>query len=273
MFRTMRNYWSFILFIGLYLSVMLSATAQTEVTDTLLFKFSFKQGKSALDLLYRDNGKQMARLSDTLGKIANRTDCEIVAVNVEGNASPEGSTAHNVALALHRAKEIRNHLLSNTAINPDLVNAYSLGVDREKLVKILRGTDYPQRDTLINFLIDNRKKPSQYVFAQLRNLDGGKHWNWMLKDVFPEMRLASTSVVCYIRFKNDMPYTDVSGLYAKEKIIMLNETVWERDTVYITADSLPNIAAEDTLPYRRKMVVALAATCSCHCSTLAWKYR
>ena len=62
--------------------VSLSTTAQTEVTDTLLYKFSFRQDKSALDLLYSDNGKQMNRLSDTLGKIAKRTDCEIVAVNV-----------------------------------------------------------------------------------------------------------------------------------------------------------------------------------------------
>ena len=237
--------------------VSLSTTAQTEVTDTLLYKFSFRQDKSALDLLYSDNGKQMNRLSDTLGKIAKRTDCEIVAVNVEGNASPEGSAAQNVALALRRAKEIRNHLLGNTSIDPGLIKAYSLGVDREKLVKLLSKSDYPYRDTLINLIVKSRHLPSKRVFATLKKLDGGQHWKWMLQNVFPEMRLASTSVVCYVRFNNEVPYTDLSGLYAKEKIIMLSDTVWERDTVYITTDSLPKIAEEDTLPYRRKMVVDL----------------
>ena len=165
--------------------VSLSTTAQTEVTDTLLYKFSFRQDKSALDLLYSDNGKQMNRLSDTLGKIAKRTDCEIVAVNVEGNASPEGSAAQNVALALRRAKEIRNHLLGNTSIDPDLIKAYSLGVDREKLVKLLSKSDYPYRDTLINLIVKSRHLPAERVFATLKKLDGGQHCKWMLQNVFP----------------------------------------------------------------------------------------
>ncbi|MGN1246455.1 MAG: DUF3575 domain-containing protein, partial [Muribaculaceae bacterium] len=228
---------------------------QTEVTDTLLYKFSFRQGKSVLDLLYSDNGKQMERLSDTLGKIANRTDCEIVAVNVEGSASPEGSTAQNVTLALRRAKEIRNHLLSKTSIDPELVKAYSLGVDREKLVKLLDKSDYPHRDTLINLIVNSRHMPAKEVFATLKSLDKGTHWQWMLQNVFPEMRLASTSVVCYVRSKKaELPET--GGI---ERVLVLRDTVFQRDTIYIAAEEAPStpIAEEDTLPYRRKMVVAL----------------
>lgn len=253
----MRHYWSFILFIALNLSVIIPAAAQTEVTDTLLYKFSFKQGGSALDLSYRDNGRQMQLLSDTLEKIAKRTDCELVAVNIEGCSSPEGSAVHNVSLALHRAKQIRNHLLKNTALNPDIVNAYTLGVDLENLVKNLRQTDYPQREKLINVLIANKEKPTQYVLSKLRSLDGGKHWRWLLAKVFPEMRLASTSVVCYVRMKNQEPQSQEKTLQPNERIIFLRDTVWDRDTVYISADRIPNINSEESLPYSRKMVLAL----------------
>ena len=76
-----------------------------------------------------------------------------------------------------------------------------------------------------------------------------------MREVFPEMRLATASVVCYVRsIRADVPATD-----AVERVVVLRDTVYQRDTVYIAAEAAPAaaIAEEDTLPYRRKMVVAL----------------
>ena len=251
----MRNLLRFILSFSLCLPALLPAMAQTEVTDTILFGFSFRQGESALDLSYRDNGRQMTRLIDSIGSIAHREGSEIVAVNVEGSASPEGSAAGNVALALRRAKDIRSRLLKASHLDGDLVKAYSLGVDRARLVELVLKSDYPRRDTIAAIIARTHNQPADKAFARLRKLDGGAAWQWLMREVFPEMRLATASVVCYVRsIRADVPATD-----AVERVVVLRDTVYQRDTVYIAAEAAPAaaIAEEDTLPYRRKMVVAL----------------
>ena len=180
----MRNLLRFILSFSLCLPALLPATAQTEVTDTILFGFSFRQGESALDLSYRDNGRQMTRLIDSIGSIAHRDGSEIVAVNVEGSASPEGSAAGNVALALRRAKDIRSRLMKASHLDGDLVKAYSLGVDRARLVELVLKSDYPRRDTIAAIIARTHNQPADKAFARLRKLDGGATWQWLMREVF-----------------------------------------------------------------------------------------
>ena len=47
----------------------LPAGAQTEVTDSLQFRFHFKQGGASLDVHFRDNNTQLNSLTDSIQKI------------------------------------------------------------------------------------------------------------------------------------------------------------------------------------------------------------
>lgn len=230
-------------------------TAQQEVTDTLQFRFYFKQGKAVVDPSYCNNGARLSAFVDSIRRIDADSARRLVAVSVECGASPEGRYDMNERLARSRAQNLGSYLIEASGLSPDVLKAYSIGVNWRGLVKLLEKSDIEHRDTLIS-IIDTSLRQGVDAVGRLRKVDGGRSWQWMLEHLFPELRHGSTSVTCYVASR--MPHSGAA--MPVPSVVVMRDTIVAHDTVYIANSPVeaPEAAnADDALPYRRKLVAAL----------------
>lgn len=232
------------------LSTSLTAFTQTEVTDTLTCRLYFRQGQSALDVAYRNNGLVFSQFVDSVNALVDNPAMRMVGVIVEGSSSPEGSAAVNDALALRRARSLRSSLIDKSHIDPDLVRAYSVGIDWSRLAGMLRQSDFNNREQLASIIADNADRSSSEIIRQLKKADGGRSWRRMLADLFPDLRQSSATLTCYYR-KVTMPVAS--------SLVVVRDTVYLRDTMTVASQPKMQVIAMSTDPSasNRKVVAAL----------------
>lgn len=164
-------------------------------TKTIGTAIYFRAGHSTIDPEYRDNGKRLAELLQAY------TQKKAAGEVVEGfhiiasGASPDGSIEVNKTLSLKRAKSLSNSICSKL---PDSSFTYeSLGEDWEGLSELVASNpNVPDKAKVLDIIentpiwvikdgviVDGRKR-------QLMNLSGGRTWNWMLENIYPELRYA-----------------------------------------------------------------------------------
>lgn len=237
----------------LFLSTLLffsshKATAQTEVTNSYKCKFYFRKGKADVDLSYKENDKRFATLADSLNNILADPSNEILAVYIEGSASPEGNHLANELLARKRAENIGTYLLRHSHIDPALIKAYSIGINWAELVELLEASHHRNRQALISIINGNRHLvDNKQLINQLKTIDKGASWRWMQDSLFHKLRQGEASVECFIRKRQPRIASDT--IY-QEKYVFL------RDTVF-TALGTPPVDYEETLPYHRKTLAAI----------------
>ena len=236
------------LFYALLLVSSQRIVAQTEVTNSYKCKFYFRKGKADVDLSYKGNDKRFATFADSLNHVLNNPSNEIIAVYIEGSASPEGNHLANELLARKRAENIGTYLLRHSHIDPALIKAYSIGINWAELVQLLEASHHRNRQALISIingnghLVDNKQ-----LINQLKAIDKGDSWRWMQDSLFHKLRQGEASVECFIRKRQPRIASDT--IY-QEKYVFL------RDTVF-TALGTPPADYEETLPYHRKPVAAI----------------
>ena len=235
--------------------------AQTQVADSVMFRFHFRQGKSQLDLAYRDNRHQLDVLADTLRGIISDSGREILSINIEGSASPEGTDAINASLALNRARVLRSLLLRSVGggINNELFKAYSLGVDWIRLAALIRDSGLPNKEVLNDIITKNLHRPSGDIVAKIKDLDNGASWRVLNARIFPELRQSSASVIVYVRPALEPAVPEKEIVVQHDTVTVFNRdtlVLHSRDTVYIPS-SRGVEESSYTLGWRRKMVVAM----------------
>ena len=233
-----------LLLVLLLFTSFLPLAAQTEVTNSNRCKFYFRVGKAEIDLSYRENGKRIALFADSLNQVLRDTSNRILAVYIDGSASPEGSHLKNELLARQRAESIRNYLLQHTNLDPAITKAYSIGINWAELVQLLEASNHRNRQALISIINSNSNfADNKQLIDQLKAIDKGASWRWMQDSLFNELRQGEALMKCLI--KKRQPDT-ISDTIRQEK----------RDTVYI-AYNTPPVDYEESLPYHRKTVAAI----------------
>ena len=239
---------AYILLYVLLFVALLPIAAQTEVTNSYKCKFYFRKGKADVDLSYKENDKRFATLADSLNNILADPSNEILAVYIEGSASPEGNHLANELLARKRAENIGTYLLRHSHIDPALIKAYSIGINWAELVELLEASHHRNRQALISIINGNRHLvDNKQLINQLKTIDKGDSWRWMQDSLFHKLRQGEASVECFIRRRQPRIASDT--IY-QEKYVFL------RDTVFTTLNT-PPADYEETLPYHRKPVAAI----------------
>lgn len=139
---------------------------------------------------FEDNSKVLAQLDNFFDQMKKDTLVHISKISVMGYASPDGTTKFNSALAQERAKELSAMLAQrygladyNIAVSSE-VEPWSATTDaiehsslnnRGDLVRIVNSNEEPMT-------IDHRLKREN------------KAWNWLKKDVLPDMRKATVTI-------------------------------------------------------------------------------
>ena len=167
-----------------------SVSAQQSCDSVAVY---FRQGKSAFDREFRDNG---SRIDDFIAKIQLIQDLshlKIWRVEYTASASPEGTVRGNEALAKMRASVLTELLHDKLEFPDSLVNLRSITEDWEGLErKVKDDPDVPARKEALKIIA--KDDPDRK--AKLQSLEGGRTWNYLLRTHFPDLR--SFRVFIYI---------------------------------------------------------------------------
>ncbi len=113
---------------------------------------------------------------------------------IGGSASPEGPIWWNRKLGDYRSKALANFLLENTELEAKDLRVENLEEDWYSVVRTLERMDFPQKDTIIHII---QTEPDLLKRKQcIRNIDNGKSWTHLIRNIFPPFRNARMVIVC-----------------------------------------------------------------------------
>ncbi|MDE6548579.1 MAG: DUF3575 domain-containing protein [Muribaculaceae bacterium] len=137
-------------------------------------------------------------------------------LTISGYASPEGASDANERLSRLRCDEIAKYININAGIDSELIKTFADGVAWEELRNLVaEHPEMPSQERVLYILdhtplwIYNREKTKiiDGKKKQLMDLAGGRVWNWMMENLFPDLRNA-VAVVLYL--KHQEAITDIT---------------------------------------------------------------
>ena len=159
-----------------------SVSAQQSCDSVAVY---FRQGKTAFDREFRDNGDRIDSFVARIRLIQELSNFEIYRVEYTASASPEGVESNNEQLARSRAS-VMTDILHEKLVFPDsLVHLNAITEDWEGLARQVKADqNVPSRKEALKIIAGkapDRKK-------QLQNLAGGSTWDYLLRTHFPDLR-------------------------------------------------------------------------------------
>lgn len=162
----------------------------------------FRAGHRQFDPSLGENRPAMDSFIAKVREAAAAGDIE--RIEVRGYASPEGKGDVNDHLALNRCVAIADYIASHAGVSRELITENPEGVAWGELRRLVAETpDVPSRDKIIEIL-DNTPlwifSPDGKIIGgrkrQLMALQGGRPYNWMLANLFPQMRNVVAVALC-----------------------------------------------------------------------------
>jgi len=189
-----------LLLVSILLTLLCVPASALEVKDTLLVYFHLRSSK--LDLEYKDNGARAQEFIQKLRQYQEIEGVEFVGIEFVGTASPEGDESFNMSLAKRRQKAFVDYLKQYVEVPDSLITGKVVHEDWHNLA------DAVARDTVIS---DSHKKQIISVInsgdknriAQMNAIDEGKVYEYLHKNVFPEVR------ACRVLLVSLLPEQDV----------------------------------------------------------------
>lgn len=149
---------------------------------------------------YRNNGDILKQIISAVNIIKESDDSEISKVMLAGFASPEGLAERNAQLAERRSSALRNYITDNTGLTADKFFIHNGGSDWEGLRRMISESRIPYRAELLD-IIENSPEwdPRKNIgrMGQIMKLDGGRVYQRMNTDFFPDLRNAAYIKVYY----------------------------------------------------------------------------
>lgn len=224
----MRRIW----LIGLLFCV-LGMSAQSVKQDSV--RVYFRQGQSVVDLHYRDNAQNFARLSELYRLYANRSEYWLKGIRIVSSASPEGSFRLNQRLSEKRADAVLQFLKLHSELDTTLLKVNPLGEDWPGLrywVESMPGV--PHRDAVLRSL--DAYPQGQEGEWDLKRIAGGEAYRYLYNNVYPLLR--QTHVVFDVRTLPSCPqpvYTLEHPTIYSAPLVRLPMEVVREDTTFTFA--------------------------------------
>lgn len=158
----------------------------------------FAVGKTNINPEFGRNATELEKIRRMIDLVQGDKDVTINRISITGYASPEGSLAMNERLSEGRAKALRDYLQSRyPSIPGSLYSVYFGGENWDDLVKVLRTSDMPDRQAVLDII--DRYSITQGREAKLMALKGGTPWRYMLREMFPALRKVTVMVDYNVR--------------------------------------------------------------------------
>lgn len=121
-------------------------------------------------------------------------------VKIKGYASIDGPRDFNIRLARARAMAMSNWLRETTPIDPTIIHISSNGEDWNMFDSLVRIDPRMPFKSEVEGIIRSDATEMQKQ-KELRVLNNGEVWKYMVKHTFPEMRIADISLGGFYNFK------------------------------------------------------------------------
>lgn len=160
----------------------------------------FRQGKHGVERDFRGNEKSINDLLGAIEELNSASDSQISHVIIAGFASPEGTQEFNNRLAYERAVSLRDYLLANSRLNPEVIDIYNGAVDWKGLRMIVEESHMPDKAQvlwIIDRTIGQDNETQQLRHNELKALNQGSTYRYMLQYIFPELRNATYIRIYY----------------------------------------------------------------------------
>lgn len=167
------------------------------LSDSYSASLDYAVNKSDVDYSFKNNAAVLEAVDRIISEVKNDPNIVIDKIEVVGYASPDGGTAYNTSLSEKRAKSFTNYLISRHGISEELITTNWKGEDWVKLSTILKESDYPYRNDVLQ-VIDNTNDINKRK-ATLKSLQGGMVYNNLLKTYFPLLRRNSYDIFYTVR--------------------------------------------------------------------------
>ena len=224
----MRRIW----LIGLLFCV-LGMSAQSVKQDSV--RVYFRQGQSVVDLQYRDNAQNFARLSELYRQYANRSEYWLKGIRIVSSASPEGSFRLNQRLSEKRADAVLQFLKLHSELDSTLLKVNPLGEDWQGLRHWVESMpDVPHRDAVLRSL--DAYPHGQEGEWDLKRIAGGEAYRYIYQHIYPLLR--QTHVVFDVRTLPPCPdsvYTLEHPAIYSAPLVRLPMEVVREDTTFTFA--------------------------------------
>lgn len=170
---------------------------------------------------YRKNPSELQKIRETIDKVRNDKYATIIEVHIKGYASPEGSYSNNAYLAENRAKALLNYVqglyhFQNARFTVDFEPEDWVGLERMVNESSLEG-----KDEILAII--NADTPSDWDQREwkLKEVNGGKDYRIILRDIYPALRHSDYTVKYTIRNftvdeAKELIYTDPKQLSLNE---------------------------------------------------------
>lgn len=212
---------------------VLGLSAQNVKQDSV--RVYFRQGQSVVDLHYRDNTQNFARLSELYRLYANRSEYWLKGIRIVSSASPEATFRFNQCLSEKRADAVLQFLKLHSELDSTLLKVNPLGEDWQGLSHWVESMpDVPERDAVLRSL--DAYPHGQEGEWDLKRIAGGEAYRYLYKHIYPLLR--QTHVVFDVRTLPPCP----DPVYSLE-----HPTIYSAPLV-----RLPMVAHEETFMFALK---------------------
>lgn len=117
----------------------------------------------------------------------------IKGISVTGSCSPDGSSSLNDRLALNRAHAVALYLSKRLHLSEQSVECHSIGENWALFRSLVESNSgVPWREQLLK-IIDSDISPDAKE-RNIKALDKGRVWSFLLKDIFPALRMAEIRI-------------------------------------------------------------------------------
>ena len=168
---------------------------------------------------YMNNPKELAKIRAMIDELKSDPSIKVNKLDIVGYASPEGSLANNKRLSEGRAMALRDYLASRYDFSRNQYYIIFGGENWDGLVKALDTIDFEYKDEALNIINDIPVEKGRE--AKLMQLRGGVPYRYMLKYIFPSLRVAICSYP-----KGSQEFIDVFEtavrMYPKDEIASIN---------------------------------------------------
>ena len=147
-------------------------------------RVQFAVNKTDIDYAIGNNADEIGTIITKLDLVRNDLDMQVVAVQLTGYASPEGSWTNNARLAKGRTEALLRYIQNERDLADSIVSRSSVAEDWASLRAAVAASDLPDRDELLR-IADSDMKPDAKEAAMRRHRAS---WVRIVKEMLPPLR-------------------------------------------------------------------------------------
>ena len=174
------------------LAIRIPEAAEKRRSFTRTATLNFKVNQSVLLADYMNNPVELSKIYSSIDSIREDVNYRIDKIGIVGYSSPEGNYAANAHLSEQRAKALVRNLEQAYKLDKGIIVSSSVPENWEGLSTWLRKYRPSYMQKVLD-IIEQTPVPDERD-AKIKTIDGGKIYNALLKEVYPQLRLVEYTV-------------------------------------------------------------------------------